>query len=279
MAAYDVLILFFHMSGLADCGTPPEGTQASSSCTAPYLHGKSCQYTCNNGYLTSGGSSTVDITCNSGTWSSSSVICIADCGTPPTGTQASSSCTAPYLHGKSCQYTCNNGYHTSDGSSTVDITCNSGSWSSSAVTCNADCGNPTVIKASSSCTAPYLHGENCRYTCNAGYHTSDGSSLVDITCISGTWSSSSTVTCVADCGTPPTRTQASSSCSQSPYINGDTCRYTCYDGYHTSDGSSYVDLTCNSGTWSTSTVTCIGLRFCVIDLILCAYWKHGFHAF
>ncbi|XP_077981817.1 CUB and sushi domain-containing protein 3-like [Glandiceps talaboti] len=241
---------------IADCSTPPSGTQASSSCTAPYLHGKSCQYTCNNGYHTSDGSSTVDITCNSGTWSSSTVTCIADCGTPPIGTQASSSCTSPYLYGNICTYTCTNGYHTSDGSSTVDITCNSGSWSSSSVTCIADCGTPpTGIQASSLCTAPYLHGKSCQYTCNNGYLTIDGSSTVDITCNSGTWSSNSVI-CIAGCGTPPSGTQASSSCT-SPYSYGNTCTYTCTNGYHTIDGSSTVDIICNSGTWSSSVVICI----------------------
>ncbi|XP_077997381.1 sushi, von Willebrand factor type A, EGF and pentraxin domain-containing protein 1-like [Glandiceps talaboti] len=243
---------------IADCGTPPTGTQASKTCSqSPYVNGDFCTYTCNTGYHTSDGSSTVDITCNDGTWSASSVICVADCGTPPTGTQASKTCSqSPYVNGDFCTYTCNTGYHTSDGSSTVDITCNAGIWSDDSVICIADCSAPMLTQATGSCPSPYLHDKTCTYTCNTGYHTSDGSSTVDITCNDGTWSSSSVI-CIADCGTPPTGTQASEICSQSPYVNGDSCTYTCNTDHHTSDGLSTVDITCNDGTWSASSVICV----------------------
>ncbi|XP_077997380.1 sushi, von Willebrand factor type A, EGF and pentraxin domain-containing protein 1-like [Glandiceps talaboti] len=248
---------------LADCGTPPTGTQISKICSqSPYVNGDSCTYMCTPGYHTTDGLSTVDITCSDGTWSASSVICIADCSAPML-TQATGSCKSPYLHDKTCTYSCNTGYHTSDGLSTVDITCNGGTWSDDSVICVADCSTPMLTQATGSCASPYLHDKTCTYSCNTGYHTSDGLSTVDITCNAGTWSDSSVV-CIADCSTPKL-TQATGSCA-SPYFHDKTCTYTCNTGYHTSDGSSTVDITCNDGTWSASSaITCIDDEPPIID--------------
>lgn len=259
-----------------NCGTPVTCTGASaptngtvSATSATYTN--SITYSCNSGYMLSGGSSTR--TCQadatfSGTAPTCAPVVCSGATAPLNGTVSSSSTTYP----NSITYTCNSGY-TLTGSSTQDCTA-AGTFSGSAPTCTpVNCGAPSILNGTVS--APVTtYGATATYSCSANYSL-QGSATG--TCqANGTWTTPPT--CVYDCGalTAPTNGTVMTSPNT---LDGATATYTCSAGY-TMTGS--ATRTCAVGGWSGSAPTCTApQRYCdVVYRTATGTTEHGvFHIY
>ncbi|XP_069114406.1 sushi, von Willebrand factor type A, EGF and pentraxin domain-containing protein 1-like [Argopecten irradians] len=232
-------------TGLSDCGDPPGVTHAVISVGHTTM-GSTRSYQCIAETIPSGSG---DITCQQdGNWSASSLVCVPDCGTPSSLSNATVSNGNTTL-GSTRTYEC---IPTSIASGSGNITCQQdGMWSASSLVCVPGCGDPQVISNAIVSTGNTTIGSNRTYEC---IPTSTASGSGDITCQSnGTWTSPSLV-CIPDCVIDPVTQNAQTTATRAP-ANSLTL-YTCITNYVQASGSGYRVCSPN-GVWSTFDISCI----------------------
>lgn len=212
--------------------------------------GDSASYTCNSGYLLTGG--TLGVTCGTdGSWSAPSGSCAPrDCGT--LAAPANGSVVAPVTtFGASAAYSCNSGYSPSGATSR---TCGAdGTWSGVAPTCviNA-CTPPTPPTGALLSGGPYTYtfGETLTYTCEVGRNPTGP---LTQTCQANSTYTTITNTCnLVDCGSLSAPSNGTISAGATTF--GTTRTLGCDVGY-VAGGS--LSRSCQaSGSWSGTATTC-----------------------
>ncbi|XP_078576078.1 complement factor H-like [Branchiostoma floridae x Branchiostoma japonicum] len=164
-------------------------------------------------------------------------------------------CSYPYHEGETCGFTCRDGYRQTSGD--TSRTCSGGSWSGQPLVCEyTGCTrHPPYSRFSwrKGCFYPYESGENCTYECRDGYTAVSGDSV--LTCRDGAWSGTMLTCNYTGCDhLPYTRGTRKSGCWY-PYVNGESCTYTCRNGFSRVSGD--PSITCQNGTWSGAPLTCM----------------------
>lgn len=239
-----------------DCGTPPSVTNAAISYGNTSI-GATRTYECNPQTIAFGSG---DILCQQdGTWSNTSLVCVFDCGTPLTLSNAIISA-GNTTQGSTRTYEC---IHQSTASGSGDITCQSdGTWTVASLMCNSDCVVVTnMLNAFTSATVAPA-GTTISYTCHAGFVQTAGTG--NRFCNEqGSWEALD-ITCnpTNDCGNPPMVSNAT--VSNGSTTIGSTRTYECVPA---STASGFGEITCQPNkTWSVPSLVCI--PDCVIDPVL-----------
>ncbi|XP_065903900.1 P-selectin-like [Dysidea avara] len=233
--------------------------------------GETCQFTCDDGFTLTGSSSR---TCqNDRTWSGTEPMC----GTGPTCPPL----TAPdngdidcslgddgeANPGDTCTFTCDDGYEL--GGSTSRTCGDDGSWSGTDTTCTRVVTCPPLtapdngdIDCSLGGDGEANPGDTCTFTCDDGYELGGSTSR---TCgDEGSWSGTDTTcTRIPTCPplTAPDNGDIDCSLGGDGEANpGDTCTFTCDDGYELGGSTS---RTCgDDGSWSGTDTTCTRVVTC-----------------
>eukprot|EP00054_Salpingoeca_dolichothecata_P028658 m.219346 g.219346 ORF g.219346 m.219346 type:complete len:3133 (-) comp26284_c0_seq1:107-9505(-) len=213
----------------ADSPTLPLNAASVDDCDNSE-HGDTCSFTCNEGFSASG-----NVTCVKGVWSQGTCD-PSSCDTPPTAPENGVvGCVGSTDHDSECTLSCNEGY-----AKTGDFTCLFGEFDSP--TCeDAPCTQlPNTVENGIAPTCVFTEsGSTCELACMEGYTASS-----NYTCTSGSFDEPS---CNPDnCASQPEfpdNADSESSCTESDH--GDTCRFTCNEGY-TPEGS----FSCHLGEWT-----------------------------
>ncbi|XP_078656976.1 complement factor H-like [Branchiostoma floridae x Branchiostoma belcheri] len=177
------------------------------------------------------------------------------CSHPPTGRGVvREGCRWPYQEGETCEFECRDGFRRTSGDTSRD--CNGGTWTGQPLVCeNTGCDPPQYIRGSSrtGCRWPYENGDSCSYTCWNGYTAVSGDSV--ITCNNRTWSGTPLTCEYTGCQRPPHNSGSWSRGCRWPYGDGDSCSYTCWNGFTAESGDAVI--TCNNRTWSGTPLICV----------------------
>jgi hypothetical protein len=206
---------------------------AMGNCTTALPSGASCQFTCAEGYLLIGSSTS----CGSG------LATLQSCYPKPCVVHAPMNgglgiCPSVLNSGSTCQFGCNSGY-TKVGTAT---SCDLGQVTAQTCTANA-CSVPVPANGShGSCPASMSSGQSCQITCNWGY-TRSGTAT---SCTVGTLTSQ---TCYpSPCALAAPANGQMGNCPAS-LPSGQNCSFQCDGGY----SPSATTLTCTLGTPSSQT--------------------------
>ncbi|XP_064388223.1 sushi, von Willebrand factor type A, EGF and pentraxin domain-containing protein 1-like, partial [Halichondria panicea] len=224
----------------SNCGSPPSISNGSPGTPTSTVAGGTVTYTCNNGYQRLGSAT---VTCQASVSWSTTPICLAVCGSPPSISNGSPGTPTSIIQGGTVVYSCNSGYQLS-GSATV-VCQDSGNWSPRP-NCLAICGSPpSISNGSPGIPTSTVAGGTVTYTCNNGYQLS-GSPTV--TCqANGSWTARPSCSPIS-CGNPPTIPNGSRTFTGTTF--GDTAIYTCNTGYQLSGAATMICQA--SGSWSTA---------------------------
>ncbi|XP_069112464.1 sushi, von Willebrand factor type A, EGF and pentraxin domain-containing protein 1-like isoform X3 [Argopecten irradians] len=227
-----------------DCGTPPSVTNAAISYGNTSI-GATRTYECNPQTIAFGSG---DILCQQdGTWSNTSLVCVFDCGTPLTLSNAIISA-GNTTQGSTRTYEC---IHQSTASGSGDITCQSdGTWTVASLMCNSDCGNPPMVSNATVSNGSTTIGSTRTYEC---VPASTASGFGEITCQPNkTWSVPSLV-CIPDCVIDPVLGNAYTTATQAPANS--IVLYICMPDYVQTAGTGY--RVCGTmGEWTIFDITC-----------------------
>lgn len=236
-----------------DCGAAPDGTNSTATETSTTLNGVAT-YTCDAGYVVSGGNATR--TCGTGgTWSGSPLSCVlGDCGAPAAaGSNASVATPGGTNTGDVATYSCNTGYTPGTGvaSRTCTVSGGTASWTPGGASLSCDivsCGAPPSGTNSMVAFTTTNYNDTAMYTCNTGY--TGGPST--ITCqANGMWSGGGLSCAPVNCGAAPAA-NANGSVSGSGTTYNSTRTYSCNAGY---SGGGMLSCQAN-GMWSGGTPAC-----------------------
>jgi hypothetical protein len=205
--------------------TPIENTLGNKVCEG--ATGDTCQYSCQSGYHDTGSGV---VSCEAGGQFSSGGCTATACRSEIVQHTTSGTTTCSGVTGDTCSYTCADGYSTS-GRTSGTMSCQpSGSFS--AGECAANRCSPQPISHTTdqggSKTCSGVTGDTCPFTCARGYSVSGGT----VTCQpSGEFSDGGCV--AAGCETKLIQYTSDSSGSKTcTGVTGETCEYTCANGYH-----------------------------------------------
>ncbi|XP_017312137.1 E-selectin [Ictalurus punctatus] len=231
--------------------TPQDG---SVSCTDQTLSlGSICSFTCGEGFILEGASSTK---CTEiGEWSTSVPSCTAvQCPALQTPQDGSVSCTDQTLSlGSICSFTCGEGFIL-EGASSTKCT-ETGEWSTSVPSCTAvQCpALQTPQNGSVSCTDQTLSlGSICSFTCGEGFIL-EGASSTKCT-ETGEWSTSVPSCTAVGCPYLQEPINGLINCSSEEAVFSTSCSFSCLSGYQL-HGHNIVMCNLN-GNWTGEVPEC-----------------------
>ncbi|XP_019614742.1 PREDICTED: uncharacterized protein LOC109462620 [Branchiostoma belcheri] len=218
----------------------------------PYNNGDTCAYTCKPECIAPGSTSNI-LTCNNGDWVGEVPDCpLMGCPSRPNFYCTTvTDCSAPYLNGETCTYTCND---TCVGNpSTMTRTCLEGSWYGEdwagcyiILRLGCDALPPTFPCTTRTCTGTD-HGDVCTYECDRGC-TGVPSTMVR-TCEDGEWVGEPWRGCQQNCDRPPSFPCALRLGCASPYTDGETCAYWCNRRRGCAGIPATTTRICRDGVW------------------------------
>ncbi|XP_065905188.1 P-selectin-like [Dysidea avara] len=233
--------------------------------------GDTCTFTCDDGYELGGSTSR---TCgDDGSWSGTDTTCtrIPTCPPLTAPDNGDIDCSlgddGEANPGDTCTFTCDDGYEL--GGSTSRTCGDDGNWSGTDTTCTRVVTCPPLtapdngdIDCSLGDDGEANPGDTCTFTCDGGYELGGSSSR---TCgDDGSWSGTDTTcTRIPTCPplTAPDNGDIDCSLGDNGEANpGDTCTFTCDDGYELGGSTS---RTCgDDGRWSGTDTTCTRVVTC-----------------
>ncbi|XP_046367076.2 uncharacterized protein LOC124142560 isoform X2 [Haliotis rufescens] len=234
------------ISCLVDCGLPPQVTNTNRTYTSTLIN-STTEYTCVDGTAHHSGST--QVTCQSdGSWTTPDISCLVDCSSPPVVANTVAITDNTTLN-STAVYICTPGFTHVNGSS--NITClKTGVWGTPWIECVVDCGVPSHVSSTNMTYNSTLINSTTEYTCVDG--TAHASGSTEITCQSdGSWTTPD-ISCLVDCGSPPSVLNASVTISGT-WVNS-SAMYACQDGFKSSGSAS---VTCEkNGSWEIPSFTC-----------------------
>ncbi|XP_071092008.1 uncharacterized protein [Haliotis cracherodii] len=235
-----------NMTCEVNCGDPPSINRTEVSATDGFVN-VTVEYTCKPGYAHVSGSAS--ITClETGTWEEAGIHCEVDCSSPPVVTNAVAITDNTTLN-STAVYRCSPGF--TYVSESTNITClATGVWETPFTECVVECGLPPQVTNTNRTYNSTLVNSTTEYTCVGS--TAHHSGSTQVTCQSdGSWTTPD-ISCLVDCGSPPSVLNASVTISGT-WVNS-SAMYACQDGF-TSSGSASV--TCEkNGSWEIPSFTC-----------------------
>ncbi|KAL5010655.1 hypothetical protein ScPMuIL_012960 [Solemya velum] len=226
---------------IRSCGEPPSVNNAGRTSDSG-SYGDTVTYTCNTGYTGGPAQATCQATRQ---WSTPGLTCtIKSCGEPPSVNNAGRTSDLG-LYGDTVTYTCNTGYTGGPAQATCQA---SGYWTTPALTCTINCGEPPSVNNAGRDSDSGTYGDTVTYTCNTGYTGGTAQATCQET---GYWTTPGLTCTIKSCGAPPSVTNAGRTSNSGTY--GDTVTYTCNTGY--TGGT--AQTTCQAtGYWTTPALTC-----------------------
>ncbi|XP_065905187.1 sushi, von Willebrand factor type A, EGF and pentraxin domain-containing protein 1-like [Dysidea avara] len=237
-------------NGIIDCSLGGDGAATN---------GDTCTITCNDGYTLRGDATRTCRTNRRIRWLGDDAHCMKVAGTscdplsaPDNGMiDCSLGGDGVPTAGDTCRFTCNDGFEISGSQARrCRIRNNRGRWTGNQATCNMVTTCPVLsapdngqISCSPGNDSP---GDTCTFTCDDGFEISGTQSR---TCQdNGTWNGVDDTLCTITCPVLSAPDNGQISCSPRNDSPGDTCTFTCDDGFEISGTQS---RTCqDDGTWN-----------------------------
>jgi len=298
----------YSTSGIEPClpctvcaAAPANATLRESGCSIG-TDNRTCSYTCNQGFTTSGAENTISCTCPNGTISGgvcNTTACVTGSTysqsgyAPCTACKQASACSPNALTGGSvtisgctptgttpgtCTYTCSAGYSQSgSGASTSCTVCAAGSYSAAGATSCTSCSGCTPSTLSGGtvtlggCPAGSTSDtRSCLYTCSAGYSQSgSGTSTSCTVCAAGSYSAAAGATSCTSCSAGTYSAAGATSCTACPAgsyqpSTGQSSCYPCVAGSSQPSTGQASCSPCVAGTYQPSTgqASCSPCRSC-----------------
>ncbi|KAJ8277984.1 hypothetical protein GJAV_G00082450 [Gymnothorax javanicus] len=238
------------------CQSPEKRAHMSVECSssADSLRVNStCSFSCDEGFILTGAQS---VRCSeAGEWSDQTPVCTAvKCPSLDEPTGGSILCSSDDMsYDNSCSFSCNEGFILTGAES---VRCSeTGEWSDQTPVCTAvKCpllDEPTG--GSILCSSDeMIYGDTCSFSCNEGFILTGAES---VRCSeTGEWSDQTPVCTAVKCPLLDEPTGGSILCSSDEMIYGDTCSFSCNEGFILTGAES---VRCSeTGEWSDQTPIC-----------------------
>ncbi|KAF5890762.1 P-selectin-like isoform X2, partial [Clarias magur] len=229
----------------------------------PFSYQSSCEFSCEEGYILTGSSSSWLMCDAFGNWNDSQPTCEAvRCPTLDVPENGTMNCSGE-SYGSKCVFSCNAGFRLLGES---ELTCTkTAQWSQKTPSCTAvQCpALQTPQDGSVSCTAETLSsGSICSFSCSQGFILV-GASSIDCT-ETGEWSTDIPSCTAIQCSTLQTPQNGSVSCTDETLSTGSICSFSCADGFNLEGASSIVCT--DTGEWSTDVPSCTAIRCPTLDV-------------
>ncbi|XP_070001276.1 sushi, von Willebrand factor type A, EGF and pentraxin domain-containing protein 1 [Penaeus vannamei] len=239
---------------------PPENVTGASleGPDPPHWKDSVLNYTCNDGWLTTSGEKQTTVMFTGTTWvmKDPDFACWKVADEPPeTITDAMlEGPDPPYWKTVSLNYTCNDGYLSTEGEKWTSVTFNGTAWETDnpEFTCWKVASEPPQNITDATLEGPdppYWKTVTLNYTCIDGYLTADGTKWTNVTFDGTSWIlSDPDFACLIACPSPPAPEAYVRRNYTGKGVDGDTALYVCAGMFDS--GNDTVEISCSSGNWS-----------------------------
>ncbi|XP_073667502.1 E-selectin isoform X3 [Paramisgurnus dabryanus] len=239
-----------------DITTPDHGTVYCSNPNGNFSYDSLCEYSCDEGYKLKGASmARCTVTTE---WSSKPPTCeLVQCSeliTPNNGTmQCHHDFKGNFSSQSTCEFACKEGYTLQTSSSSTLLCGATGHWNDSQPSCEIVKCKPedvtTLYYGSVQCSKPngnFSYDSVCEYSCEEGYELK-GSSTTKCTATTE-WTSKPPTCEPVRCPTHENPANGVMDCTDSSFIYGSKCSFSCEEGYLL-QGASEISCT-KTAEWS-----------------------------